>query len=145
MFRAKKCVALEFFSVAEWTLKHVSAILIQVTSMKQHCRILLRTSFVVLILGIATTSLHADLPQQRKAIDELQAAKTSSDPLPLLESAKARLGKANKGNKAGDRDDAVDKVQEAIDELKAGDKKKMEQKINAAIANIHQGKDKSKK
>ena len=39
----------------------------------------------------------------------------------------------------------IDKIDEAIKELKAGNKDKMEQKINAAIANLHQGKDKSKK
>jgi Skp family chaperone for outer membrane proteins len=97
-----------------------------------------------LILGIAAIQVHADLPNQRKAIDDLQAAKKSSDPMPLLQSAKKHLAQANKGNKAGDRDDALDKVKEAIAELKAGDRQKMEQKINAAISNIHQGKDKSK-
>lgn len=102
------------------------------------------TSLVLLMLGIIAAPLHADLPQQRKAVDELQAAKKSNDPLPLLESAKNRLSKANKGNKAGDGDDAIEKVNEAIAELNRGDKNKMEQKINAAIANIHQGKDKSK-
>lgn len=99
----------------------------------------------MLILGITATPVHADLPQQRKALDDLQAAKKAADPMPLLESAKNRLTKANKGNKAGDKDDALDKIEEAIKELKGGDKKKMEQKINAAIANLHQGKDKSKK
>lgn len=97
-----------------------------------------------LILGIAATQAFADLPNQRKAIDDLQAAKKSSDPMPLLQSAKKHLAQANKGNKAGDRNDALDKVKEAIAELKAGDRQKMEQKINAAISNIHQGKDKSK-
>ncbi|MFZ4768081.1 MAG: hypothetical protein ACOYMN_24295 [Roseimicrobium sp.] len=113
--------------------------------MKQRLRILLSTSFAMILVGLTITPVLADLPQQRKAIDDLQAAKKSSDPMPLLQSAKKRLSQANKGNKVGDRDDALDKVEEAIAELKVGDKKKMEQKINAAIANIHQGKDKSKK
>lgn len=113
--------------------------------MKQVLHTLLITSTAMIILGITATPVHADLPQQRKALDDLQAAKKAADPMPLLESAKNRLTKANKGNKAGDRDDAVDKIDEAIKELKAGDKKKMESKINAAIANLHQGKDKSKK
>ena len=113
--------------------------------MKRHLRILLSASLAMFILGFSVTPCHADLPQQRKALDELQAAKKSSDPMPLLESAKNRLSKANKGNKAGDRDDAVDKIEEAIKELQAGNKERMEQKINAAIANIHQGKGKSKK
>ncbi len=108
-------------------------------------RLLLRASFVMLLLGIATTPLRADFPQQRKALDELQAAKKADDPMPLLESAKERITKANKGNKGGDKEDVIDKIDEAIKELKAGNKDKMEQKINAAIANLHQGKDKSKK
>ena len=113
--------------------------------MKQRLRILLHASFVMFMLGIVTTPLRADLPQQRKALDELQAAKKADDPMPLLESAKERITKANKGNKGGDKEDVLDKIDEAIKELKAGNKDKMEQKINAAIANLHQGKDKSKK
>lgn len=113
--------------------------------MKQRLRILLRASFVMLMLGITATPLHADLPQQRKALDELQAAKKAADPLPLLESAKNRIAKANKGNKGGDKEDVLDKIDEAINELKAGNRDKMESKINAAIANLHQGKDKSKR
>ena len=113
--------------------------------MKQYLRSLLRASFAMLILGIIVNAAQANLPNQRKAIDDLQAAKKSSDPMPLLESARKHLSQATKGNKVGDRDDAVAKVDEAIAELKAGDTKKMEQKINAAIANINQGKDKSKK
>ena len=113
--------------------------------MKPRLITLLRASFVMLILGITATPVHANLPNQRKAIDDLQAAKKSSDPMPLLESAKKHLTNANRGNKVGDRDDALDKLEEAIAALKAGDKQKMEQKINATIANINQGKDKSKK
>ena len=112
--------------------------------MKPRLLTLLTASFVMLILGITATPVRADLPQQRKALDELQAAKKAADPMPLLESAKNRIGKANKGNKGGDKEDVLDKIDEAIKELKAGDKKKMEQKINAAISNLHQGKDKSK-
>ena len=113
--------------------------------MKQRLRLLFRTTLTMLLLGLATTAVLADLPQQRKALDELQAAKKADDPLPLLKSAKTRITKANKGNKGGDKEDVVDKIDEAIKELKAGNKDKMEQKINAAIANLHQGKDKSKR
>jgi hypothetical protein len=112
--------------------------------MKHTLRLLVRTACSVLILG-TTTSALADLPQQRKALDELQAAKKADDPMPLLESAKNRISKANKGNKGGDKEDVIDKIDEAIKELQAGNKSKMEQKINAAIANLHQGKDKSKR
>ena len=106
--------------------------------------LLVRVACAMLLLSTANTAL-ADLPQQRKALDELQAAKNAADPMPLLESAKNRIGKANKGNKGGDKEDVIDKIDEAIKELQAGNKSKMEQKINAAIANLHQGKDKSKR
>lgn len=112
--------------------------------MKHSFRLLVRVACAMLLLSSATTGL-ADLPQQRKALDELQAAKKADDPMPLLESAKTRISKANKGNKGGDKEDVIDKIDEAIKELQAGNKSKMEQKINAAIANLHQGKDKSKR
>lgn len=111
--------------------------------MKYAIRIFVRTVFAMLLLS--TTTARADLPQQRKALDELQAAKKADDPMPLLESAKNRISKANKGNKGGDKEDVIDKIDEAIEQLKAGNRSKMEQKINAAIANLHQGKDKSKR
>jgi hypothetical protein len=113
--------------------------------MKHRLRLLLQAPLFMLLLGITATVALADLPQQRKALDELQAAKKADNPLPLLESAKERISKANKGNKGGDKEDVIDKIDEAIKELKAGNKDKMEQKINAAIANLHQGKDKSKR
>lgn len=114
--------------------------------MKHSSRSFLRIACaLLLLLSTATTPVLADLPQQRKALDELQAAKKADDPLPLLQSAKTRITKANKGNKGGDKEDVIGKIDEAIKELKAGNKTKMEQKINAAIANLHQGKDKSKR
>ncbi len=109
----------------------------------KHTYIILRVACAMLLLS--TTFVRADLPQQRKALDELQAAKKADDPMPLLKSAKDRIANANKGNKGGDKEDVIDKINEAIQELKAGNKSKMEQKINAAIANLHQGKDKSKR
>ncbi|HCN78938.1 MAG TPA: hypothetical protein DIT13_17315 [Verrucomicrobiales bacterium] len=106
--------------------------------------LLARVACAMLFLG-TTTVVRADLPQQRKALDELQAAKKAADPMPLLESAKNRITKANKGNKGGDKEDVIAKINEAIEQLEAGNRSKMEQKINAAIANLHQGKDKSKR
>lgn len=112
----------------------------------KHClHLLLRAPFALLLLGVVTSLALADLPQQRKALDELQAAKKADNPMPLLESARNRILNANKGNKGGDKEDVIDKIDEAIKELTAGNKDKMEQKINAAIANLHQGKDKSKR
>jgi hypothetical protein len=107
-------------------------------------RLLVRAACAVILLSTAT-SVRADFPQQRKALDELQAAKTADDPMPLLKSAKDRIANANKGNKGGDKGDVIGKIDEAIKECKAGNKDKMTQKINAAISNLHQGKDKSKR
>jgi len=112
--------------------------------MKHTLRLLVRVACAMLLFSTSTV-VHADFPQQRKALDELQAAKKAADPMPLLESAKTRITKAPKGNKGGDKEDVIDKIDEAIEQLKAGNKSKMEQKINAAIANLHQGKDKSKR
>lgn len=112
--------------------------------MKHALLLIVRITCATLILG-TTTTLLADLPLQRKALDELQAAKKADDPMPLLESAKSHITKAPKGNKGGDKEDVIDKIDEAIEQLKAGNRSKMEQKINAAIANLHQGKDKSKR
>lgn len=112
--------------------------------MKHAFHLFVRATCAVILLSTATV-VRADFPQQRKALDELQAAKKANDPLPLLESAKNRITKANKGNKGGDKEDVIDKINEAIAALKLGDKTKMAGKINAAIANLHQGKDKSKR
>ena len=97
----------------------------------------------MVLLGFWVTPAHADLPRLRKALDELQAAKKSDKPMPLLKSARKLLNDATKGNKLGDRDESVEKINEAIAALKEGDKNKMTQKINAAIANLHQGKAKT--
>lgn len=110
--------------------------------MKQRLSLLLHVAFALFILGTIVTPALADLPQQRKAIDEIQAAKKAVDPMPLLESAKTRLSKTNKGNKDGDRDDALKKLEGAISEWKADNRNKMEQKINA---NIQRGKGSSKR
>ncbi len=94
---------------------------------------------MALALMLGLPALHADdQPRMRAAIDALQAAKKADKPMPYLQMAKKRLENAAK-NKKGERNAALEYVQEAIDMAKAGDMKKMEQKINAAIANIHQG------
>ena len=79
----------------------------------------------------------------RAALELLQAAKESNNPLPMLNSAKQRLNNAAK-NKGGERLEAIDYVEEAITKAKERDFDKMKQKINAAIANIHQGMGKAK-
>ena len=113
-------------------------------AMTHSLHLLVRLACAMLLLS-SVTLVRADFPQQRKALDELQAAKKAAEPLPLLESAKNRISKANKGDRGGDKKDVIQKIDEAIEQLKQGNKDKMEQKINAAIANLHQGKDKSKR
>ena len=97
-----------------------------------------------LVTGLVSTDLlAADQPKMRGAIEALQDAKTAEKPLPFLEEAKTHLKKAAK-NKKGSRADAVQIVNEAIEEAKADDKDKMTQKINRAISEIHSGMDKAK-
>jgi len=68
--------------------------------MKHTLHLLVRAACAVILLS-TSTQVRADFPQQRKALDELQAAKTADDPMPLLKSAKDRIANANKGNKGG--------------------------------------------
>lgn len=105
--------------------------------MKRH---FLRCLFWALLLTGAVVRLDAapDQPNMRAALELLQAAKKSDQPMPMLQAAKQRLKGASK-NKGGERLEAIEYVNEAMAMAKAGDKDKMEQKVNAAIANIHSG------
>jgi hypothetical protein len=111
--------------------------------MKHHLHTLFSAVLALALLGLGVTPANADLPRLRNALDELQAAKKADNPMPLLKSARKLLNTATRGNKLGDRDESVEKINEAITALKEGDKNKMTQKINAAIANLHQGKAKA--
>jgi hypothetical protein len=107
---------------------------------------LLRFSFILctlLAVFLTMIPVFADQPHMTAAIELLQAAKKSDQPLPMLNSAKKHL-EGSKKNKAGARVEAIAAVNDAIAELRVGDKKKMVQKIDLAIANIHQGKDNGK-
>lgn len=103
-------------------------------------RILLHLLVGTLAVGAVGSSLKAapDQPNMRAALELLQQAKKADQPLPLLNSARHRLKIAAK-NKGGNRLEAIEYVNEAITCAKTGDLKKMEQKVNAAIANIHSG------
>ncbi|WP_206026271.1 hypothetical protein [Roseimicrobium sp. ORNL1] len=96
---------------------------------------------LLLLIALGTPRVGAENPDQphmRAALELLQTAKKSDTPLPMLTSARKHLKNAAK-NKGGARVEALELVDEAIAQAKAGDKKKTEQKINAAIANIHSG------
>jgi hypothetical protein len=84
--------------------------------------------------------VFAEQPHMSAALELLQAAKKADKPLPMLNAAKKHLEDASH-NKAGARKEAIAAVNDAIAELRVGDKKKMLQKIDSAIANVHQGKD----
>jgi hypothetical protein len=79
-----------------------------------------------------------DQPRMRAALELLQSAKESKNPMPMLTAAKKKLQNAGK-NKAGDRVEAIGYVNEAIAQAQTGNLEKMKQKVDAAIANIHQG------
>lgn len=91
-----------------------------------------------LLMGACPAGAAPDQPHMKAALELLQAAKKSDKPLPMLMSAKKHLRNAGK-NKGGARMEALELVNEAIAQAQVGDKKKTEQKISAAIANIHSG------
>ncbi|RBP39144.1 hypothetical protein DES53_110168 [Roseimicrobium gellanilyticum] len=96
-------------------------------------------TLLLLLSGVfLTEAANPDQPHMRAALELLQSAKKSDQPLPMLTSARKHLKNASK-NKGGARVEALELVNEAIAQAQVGDKKKTEQKINAAIANIHSG------
>jgi hypothetical protein len=77
-------------------------------------------------------------PHMKAALELLQAAKASDNPMPMLKSAKKHLVKAD-NNKGGARVQAIEAVNDAMAQVEVGDKEKAKQKITAAIANVHNG------
>ena len=75
-------------------------------------------------------------PKMEQALHDLQEAKTAAEPIPLLENAKKSL-KGAKHNKRGFRLEADGPIDKAIEEAKIGNKEKMVEKIDAAIAEVH--------
>lgn len=86
----------------------------------------------------ASMPVHAEQRHMEAAIEMLQSAKQSDNPLPLLRAAKKHVANA-KPNKGGERKQAAESINEAIAQATVGNKEKMTQKINAAIAAIHSG------
>jgi hypothetical protein len=74
----------------------------------------------------------------RTAIADLRAARTADDPLPLLQKAWKELKNALP-DKGGYRIKAMEEVRAAIDAEKAGDKQKMQDKIDHAISEVWSG------
>ncbi|HYF34907.1 MAG TPA: hypothetical protein VD994_06400 [Prosthecobacter sp.] len=101
-------------------------------------------SGLLILFGASSLATAApDQPHMRAAIELLQAAKQANKPLPMLNAAKKHIQKAAP-NKKGERVDALAAVNEAIASATTGDKEKMEQKVNHAIAQLHSGMAKAK-
>ncbi|HEX8372951.1 MAG TPA: hypothetical protein VF585_09235 [Chthoniobacterales bacterium] len=94
-------------------------------------------------LLVSPTSAHADQPNMRAAAGFLQSAKNARDPMAHLRAAKDSLKQAN-NNKGGGRVNALAEVQEAINEARAGNRKRMIWRINRAIAWVHAGAEKAR-
>ena len=78
----------------------------------------------MLILGITLTPVSAeDQPQPGAIIDLLQAAKRSSDPVPLLQDARKQLKNAT-GIKGSVRLEAQQLIKEAIAEAQTGTRRR---------------------
>jgi hypothetical protein len=75
----------------------------------------------------------------KAALELLQSAKKSDNPLPSLRAARKHLADA-KRNKGGAIPQAIESVNEAIALATiGGERGKLDQKINAAIANVQNG------
>lgn len=97
-------------------------------------------AFLLLLAAASAPPLQAadKQPHMEAALELLQAAKASDNPLPMLKSAKKHLVKAD-NNKGGARVQALESLNEAIAQVQVGNKEKAKQKINAAIANVQNG------
>ena len=107
-----------------------------------HCSVIVAV-FAGCLLFSPVTSLAADQPNMRAAIDLLQEAKKSDQPIPLMQQAKTHLKNASR-NKGGSRVDAIEELNKAIEFAKAGDLEKARGKMNRVISEIHSGMDKAK-
>ena len=96
---------------------------------------------LVLALGL-TVALVAegapDQPHMRAALELLQAAKESDNPLPMLRAARKHMVNAAK-NKKGERIDAISAIDQAMAFATTGDQAKARQKIKHAISQVHSG------
>ena len=95
---------------------------------------------LLMIVGglVAAKAGEAPQPHMVAATDALQAARDSKEPIPLLEKARTELEHA-KHNKAGRRPEAIEAVNEAIEQVKKGEDATA--KITHAIAMVRAGMD----
>ncbi|MGC3991017.1 MAG: hypothetical protein QM796_15320 [Chthoniobacteraceae bacterium] len=93
---------------------------------------------LVAVVIFRPAALAGDEPKMRAAIDLLREAKTSPQPVLVLQDARKQLQHAAR-NKKGWRVKGMGEVDEAIAEAKVGDHDKMVEKIDHAIADLWTG------
>lgn len=101
--------------------------------MKHHLTRII-TSLCILLGTLST--LNAVEPRMEKAIQLLQQAQASPNPVPLLEKAQEHLQNAT-GNKAGFKVDAVKTIKQAIKQSQRG--ANVQAQIGQAIAQVQAG------
>lgn len=101
--------------------------------MKHHLTRIL--ACICITLGLCST-LNAIEPRMEKAIQLLQQAQVSPNPVPLLEQAQQHLQNAT-GNKAGFKVDAVKTIKQAIKGAQRGNNVRAQ--IGQAIAQVQTG------
>ncbi len=104
---------------------------------------LLALSLLLLLVSLASSLQAADQPKMRDAIELLESAKYSKTPLAALESAHRKLDNG-RPNKKGERLEAMEYVNEAIEFAKQNNHSRMRDKIDNAISHINKGIDKAK-
>lgn len=100
--------------------------------------LLLLCAFLLAGARLGFSEAEERQPHMDAALQALQDAKKSPAPVALLNTAKDELHKA-KHKKGGFRVESLDMVDQAIAEAQTGNHDKMIQKIDAAIADIHNG------
>jgi len=86
--------------------------------------------------GLVQGAAEERQPHMEAALHFLQEAKTSASPGEALHSAKHELDIAAH-NKHGWRVISLEKLDQAIQALEAGDTQRMKEKIDATIADVH--------
>lgn len=100
--------------------------------------IVLLSAFLLVGARLGFSAAEDRQQHMEAALQALQDAKKSDAPAAALHKAKEALHKA-RHNKDGGRLESLEMVDQAIAEAEAGHHDKMIQKIDAAIADIHNG------
>jgi hypothetical protein len=104
----------------------------------KHARWLLTVLCVLMLLPLLSDGAEFQ-PHMKAALELLQSAKQADKPMPMLMAARKHLMAATK-NKGGALGQAAQTLREAIALVEThAEKSKIEQKINATIANVQNG------